>query len=707
MLSWEMTGDQILKNTELFIKKSLENNRTLLDLDIGDKNNLNTFLNVLSDDISEFTMFHSVCSFLQFVSPVESVRNASYESDTLLTKYATELNVRKNLYDKIFMFSNLIKALNYDKEDVKFVEKVLEGFKKNGVLLSEVSKEKLMKVRAEIAKLENSVSYSLHKFDNKLVGLTEEELVGLPDKFKTKLQIVTNNPLRFGICLDKFNYVNCMRFLKDPDVRRKLELCYASKSFDIIEDVSKLMVLRDKQAQILSFVNHSQFKNDKSPKNIKNFILDVVKLVDKKYESEVNMLVKLNNGKPVHSFDLQYFMHKWKKEYEISDSYVKQFFPVRHVVRSVLGVYRQIMNLRFEKMNKPNVWHSTVCMYSVYDKDDNTLIGYFYLDLYARQGKYKNVRCFCLQQGCSYPMRSTLNNKQLPIVALIASFGASLLNYGEVITFFHEFAHVLHHILGYSKYSLFSGTRVEADFVETPAQALEYLCWEKTVIKKLSRHYKTKQPLPDDKIDKLIKIRDIEIGIYVKKHSLIALFDQVIHSSKLFIQLCEGYFNDIDNKITLKESLSVAYANLYKQLYTEMFGDKIGFNEGVLFPGLWLNYLVGGDAQYYSHLWSKICAANIYYKYKSDINKFGKTVKDKILKKCGCTSAIEIYNDVLGGVPDTVNFAKLHDIDLSEEYSYYLQTDQIKNDLTTVEVDTVYTECEEYSNRFSEIDPHS
>lgn len=729
-IHWGMTGDQIIQNTNLFIKRSLENNRTLLRLDIGDPKNLPTFMKILADDITELTMFHSLCSFLQFVSPSPTVRRASYQSDSLLNKYGAELNIRKNLYDKITLFHNIIKAHNFKQEDIRFVKTVLDGFKRAGVLLSETAKDKLLKVREEVSKLENGILYNLNTFDTKLVGLTPNELEGLPSRYRSNLPVVSNNPLRFGVTLDKFSYTNCMRFLKDDDIRRKLELCYGSKSFDIVEDIARLIVLRDKHAMLLGFKNHSEYRSNnstlKTSNEIKDFILNSLYTVDKKYQKEVQTLSKLKGNKSINIWDLQYYIHRWKKEYGVSDSYIRQFFPANHVVKTILEIYHHMMKLNFVRVKKPFTWHRNVSMYGVYTID-NTLLGYFYLDLFARKGKYKNTRCFCLQPNCCYPMNS--DNRQLPIVALVSSImkvdgKTTLLNYPEVVSLFHEFGHVLHHILGYSKYCLFSGTKVETDFVETPAQILDYLCWETSVIKKLSCHYRTRKPLPDDKINKIVKVRDLDIGIHYKKHSLIAVYDQVLHSSKTFVETCEKHLADKQNR---KEQLSIAFANLYKQLHTEIFkgldGNNqavIGFNNGILFPGLWLTYLVGGDSRYYSHIYSRIYAADVYYKYKGDLDQLGFVLRDRILLKGGNVTAKDIYMDVLGRKPDTTNFAKLHDLEIVDEYSYFLNTDQIKNNTTTEFPTTTYPFIESddseeyidddsvvYTNRFSEINPDS
>ncbi len=100
-----------------------------------------------------------------------------------------------------------------------------------------------------------------------------------------------------------------------------------------------------------------------------------------------------------------------------------------------------------------------------------------------------------------------------------------LLSHNEIVSLFHEFGHVMHNIFGKTKYSIFSGTNVEFDFVETPAQILENLCWNKSILKKLSSHYKTGNVLPDNIIEKMIKVKGLNIGLSYKHNIMIAIYD--------------------------------------------------------------------------------------------------------------------------------------------------------------------------------------
>ena len=139
-------------------------------------------------------------------------------------------------------------------------------------------------------------------------------------------------------------------------------------------------------------------------------------------------------------------------------------------------------------------------MFAVYDREAGSkqgLIGYFYLDLFPREGKYGHAACFTLQSGCNLLDESFPHARQVPVAACVCNFpdptkdAPSLLPHDDVVTFFHEFGHVMHVICARTKHIKFAGTAVERDFVEAPSQMLENFIWEKIVLRKLSCHYQT------------------------------------------------------------------------------------------------------------------------------------------------------------------------------------------------------------------------
>jgi metallopeptidase MepB len=161
-------------------------------------------------------------------------------------------------------------------------------------------------------------------------------------------------------------------------------------------------------------------------------------------------------------------------------------------------------------------------------------VGYLYLDLHPRPGKYGHAANFSLQPGYLYPN----GTRRYPATALVCNFSKptatkpSLLKHDEVVTLFHELGHGIHDLAGRTKYSRFHGTSVVRDFVEAPSQMLENWCWTKEQLKNLSKHYKTSEPIPDELVDLQISAKHVNDALFNLRQLHFGIFDMTVHSPK-------------------------------------------------------------------------------------------------------------------------------------------------------------------------------
>jgi Zn-dependent oligopeptidase len=166
-----------------------------------------------------------------------------------------------------------------------------------------------------------------------------------------------------------------------------------------------------------------------------------------------------------------------------------------------MNIYQELLGLKFKKLDSCKAWEKSVTCYKVFDERSNEFMGLFYLDLYPREGKYNHAAVFPLVQ------RSVVGDDiKRAAAAMVVNFDTakegqpSLMVHSNVKTFFHEFGHVMHNMCSKANYARFSGTAVERDFVELPSQMLENWTWDPTIMKRLSSHYKTGEPMPDELI---------------------------------------------------------------------------------------------------------------------------------------------------------------------------------------------------------------
>jgi len=309
--------------------------------------------------------------------------------------------------------------------------------------------------------------------------------------------------------------------------------------------------------------------------------------------------------------------------------------------------------VKFEKMDVENshVWHEEVQQFCVKDSKSGNKLGYFYLDLHPREGKYGHAAVFPLQSSCTF----SNGEKSLATVAMVANFtkptpsAPSLLRFNEVETLYHEFGHVTHGVLSTTKFSYFSGTNVERDFVEAPSQMLENWCYEAEVLKRLSGHYKDlSKSLPEELRVQLVRSRYVNEGIKTLRQLFFGTFDMKVHTTK-------GAINTAD---------------VWSHLMKEVTGLDCQPNTNASAS---FGHIVGGySAGYYGYLWSKVFSSDMFAFFKNNGGPLspivGKKYRDSILAVGGSRDSMESLVEFLGREPNSEAF--LHELGLKDWFHF-------------------------------------
>ena len=212
------TAEQIILESKNIIQKSRNKNNKLINF-IFNQNNYLEFINILSQDITEFTNQHNIISFIQYISPDPGIRKSSSESDLLLSKYSMELNLNLDLYNQIIKAYNYIKNLDYP-EELKFLEKIKLIYERHGILLNLKNRQDLLNIKQNIAKLENKIELFLSSPCDKPPGLSKLEF---PD-------------------INRLNYNIYLKYISNPETRKKIEIYYSEKNSEIIPDLIQLVI---------------------------------------------------------------------------------------------------------------------------------------------------------------------------------------------------------------------------------------------------------------------------------------------------------------------------------------------------------------------------------------------------------------------------------------------------------------------------------
>lgn len=578
-------------------------------------------------------------TFLQHVSEEEAIRAASADASKLFSDFAIEIGARKDLYQGILKACTSQAAFSLGGfELARFWKKTERDFRIGGGMdLTEEKRDALKEKRAKLARLSIDFSVAIAEDATELL-VTEADLDGCPADFIASLERKpdpSNESVSLLAVTMKYPHIAAVqKYAKNREIRKRLEETNSKRCAENVTRLAEAVSLRTECAALLGYESHAHLQLEdrlaKDPASVRVFLMDLKErlqpLATKELE-KLRELASIPEGDHVATFDYHFWSRVlMEREYAVDQQRIKEYFPVEHVIREMLAIYAELLGLQFvpeESIPNPAQFHPDAKLFRVISNTGNDssvaapkTIGYFYLDLHPRKGKYTHAACFTLRPGF------TTNNgseRVVPLVAVLANFTApsedrpSLLLHDEVVTLFHEFGHAMHAICSRVNLARFHGTATETDFVEAPSQMLENWCWEGSVLKRLSCHYKKENfkeapcrreflnensclsSLPDELLTSLQRSRNVNAGLLNLRQIFFALFDLNLH---------DGSFQTL---LTSADALN----RLYDEMRREV--TRLAPPEGV-FPVATFGHLLGGyDAGYYGYLYSLVFAADMYW----------------------------------------------------------------------------------------------
>lgn len=651
MLNWGLSAPEISKGTDELIELARKVYDDIGSLEKEDVSFENT-VKVLGGHKAYYNTVSNVLNFPQQVSPDKEIREASTLSDKKLSEFEVEMSMRVDVFENLLHLKETKTHPLKNPESERYLERLIKLGKRNGLHLSQEIRDNIKEIKKRISDLGIDFGKNLNE-ENTVLEFSDEELAGLPTEFIESLEKSENGKRK--VSLKYPHYFPCMRKASNPKIRQALEKAFKSRCIkENTAILEELIELRQKMATILDYPTHSSYilemRMAKTPENVSNFLSDLSQKLDALGKADLECMLELkteeckkhgyeNDGK-INGWDQRYYMTKIEEtKYAVDQNKLKEYFPLSVVTEGLLDIYQELLKLKFDEIAEPSIWHENVRMFSVKDTDSGTLLGYFYLDLFPREGKFGHAACFPLQPGCQL----VNGNRQLAVAAMVANFSKptkerpSLLMHTEVETYFHEFGHVMHALCTLALYPIFSGTKVERDFVEAPSQMLENWCWEKEPLKRMSSHYKDFTPLPEDMLESLIKSRYANTGVFNLRQILLGTFDQTIHTRA-----------------------KVDTASIMAELSQDILGIPAtpGTNMAASF-----GHLAGGyDAQYYGYMWSEVYSMDMFcsrFKKEGVMNsEVGMEYRRCILEPGGSLDAKNMLRNFLGREPNNEAFLK-------------------------------------------------
>ena len=563
---------------------------------------------------------------IENVHPDKGVREAAEKCERDVAAFQSDLTLDRGLYDAVAG----VDATGLDADGARFQFKVLREFRRAGVDKDDPTRERLKQLRAEMVKVGQDFSRNIRD-DSRKIDVDPKELAGLPEDFLKKH--APNADGKVVLSIEYPDFFPVQSYATSEALRKKLATEFLNRGFPKNGPAMKsLLALRAEYAKILGASSWAEYMaQDKmvgSAKAIEKFIADVNRSARPRMERELKELLERKRkddkkAKAIETWDRFYYVEKVRQEkYGFDAQAARPYFEFAQTLRGMFDVYAQLFGVEFRRVEAP-VWHPSVQVYDLYEGPNR--LGRFYLDLHPREGKYNHAAMF--------PMVIGTQGGPVAEASLVCNFpdpsaGQALMEHNDVTTLFHEFGHLIHHLLASSlSWVNLSGINTEWDFVEAPSQLLEEWTWDVGVLQRFALHAETKAPIPADMVAKLRASAEFGKGTHVMRQVFLTALSYELHAR--------------DPKTGDPEKVTPELTKKYNP-YPHVEGTH-------LYAGF--GHLEGYSSMYYTYQWSLALAKDIFTRFEKAGLLDGATAKDyreKILKQGGRRDARVLVSDFLG-----------------------------------------------------------
>ena len=568
-----------------------------------------------------------------------------------VTEYWVSLAQDDALYHRFLRLHEDTPVIPENALKIRVLELALRDFRLGGADLDALNQKRFAEIQAELAFMSARFEQNLLDATDAFVyDVSDESLLdGLPSDVILACQ---QRAQRAGVIGFRLNiqapcYIPVMQYANHRPLRAHLYRAYATrasewgpKDWDNGPVIERLLALRAEESQLLGYPHYAalslETKMASSVVTVHSFLEDLVQGVKPKAQEDwarLQVYAKTQGYEMVEPWDVAWLSERLRQEaFSYSEQEVKSYFTMEKVLHGLFLVIERLYGLSVHEKQVPT-WHPSVRFFEIKDSH-HQVIGAFYTDLFAREGKRGGAWMDEVMTRARFA-----ETVRVPVAYLNANFSAPLgteqatLTHDEVITLFHECGHGLHHLLTEIDEPSISGINgVEWDAVELPSQFMENFCWDEGVIKELSGHVETGQPIPQELFAKMKKARYFQAGMQLVRQLEFSLFDWALHASWPL----QG--KPLELLQTLRERVSVVIPPDWHR-----------------FPNGFSHIFAGGYAAgYYSYLWAEVLSADAFEAFEEQgiwNHKIGRKFRTEILAKGGSRDALESFVAFRGREP--------------------------------------------------------
>jgi len=592
-----------------------------------------------------------------------------------VSEFSAKVPLNEGLWKRVKAYSETEEAKELVGTRKRYLEETIASFKNSGADLPPNKKTRMEAIQTELSKL--TQKYSENCLDSinawELIVENADDLSGLPDLAKEQAlqsakgkNLVTDVKPKWRFTLQAPSMIPVLRYADDEDLRRKVwegfNAIATEGPYDNHKLVGQILALRQEKAELLGFNNFADLVLDrrmaKSGDRALAFEDDLHAKIKKQFDQEnagldafraEELVIDLE---PMEPWDVAYWAEQYRQaKYNFEEELLRPYFPVNRVLDGLFDIIQKLFGVTIRegeaiysdtptKANSDSgyeVWNDDVKIFELFDKLDNH-IGSFYTDWFPRESKRSGA-------WMNYTLTGDRSNgNQEPHLGQIhgnmsppTEDKPALLSHSDVLTVFHEFGHLIHHLFGDVEIKSMNGVNVAWDFVELPSQIMENWCWDRRGLGCFARHYETGEKIPEDLYEKMIAARNFNAASFAMRQLSFGKMDLEMH-----IRYSELKDKDLEEE--MGSVLEPYMAKRKRKVPVHLY------NFGHLFSGP-----TGYAAGYYSYKWAEVLAADAFTRFEKEgiLNAdTGKEFKDKILGKGNSEDSLKLFVDFMGREPD-------------------------------------------------------
>ena len=642
-ISFRVPFDQIrAEHVEPAMDELLADAARRLDETIASERPLHA-LDVMSERL-DYAM--SVVRHLEGVATTPDLRAAHNVVQPKVSAFYAGLPLNEALWQSIQRYAATDEARALTGTMRRFLTKTIDSFKRHGAGLDPVGKARLKEIDVELSEI--TTKFSEHVLDStnqfELLITDEAKLAGLPPTAvaAARASAESKNQTGWRFTLHGPSYLAVMTYLDDAGIRQQVWHAYNTRAvadpYDNRPLIARILTLRKEKAQLLGFRDFSDLVlDDRMAHNgarAQQFLDDLHVKTERRFREENHELAAFA-GRPLDPWDIGYWSEKQRAAlYDFDEEELRPYFPLDRVTSGMFQIFARIFGIRVSEEQGVPAWDPAVKSYAIHDATSGSFLGSFYADWYPRENKRGGAWMDALITGNTQEGKPHLGlicgNLTPPVDGKPA-----LLTHREVETIFHEFGHLLHHLLSRVEVRSLAGTSVAWDFVELPSQIMENWCWERESLDLLARHFETGAAIPEDLFQKMKRAKTFRAANAQMRQLGFAYVDLSLHRE----------WNGSDDVIEYARRHLARFAPAplpgdYAMIagFTHLFASPVAYGSG-----------------YYSYKWAEVLDADAFTRFRKEgvfSESAGRDFREKILARGDSEDPAELYRSFMGRDPD-------------------------------------------------------